>query len=112
MSCYNNRRPTKKRGQIAQEYLIATWILLGFILVILAAENHYLPEILKKQLAEKQRLENIYNCAVIDTMATFNSTGINYTAKNLSNLHCISSVENIIGEGTQTHPFERYNQLD
>ena len=89
-----------QKAQVAQEYLIATWILLGFILVILAAENHYLPEILKKQLAEKQRLENIYNCAVIDTMATFNSTGINYTAKNLSNLHCMSSTEDVFQNPT------------
>ena len=79
-----------KKGQVAQEALISLWIYLAFILIILAAENQHLPDILNKQLKQNQQTKNIYDCAVIDTIATFNSSSIEITPTNGT---CITKTE-------------------
>ena len=100
------KRSYEKRGQVAQEALMSIAIYTAFILVLLSALIHILPEIQQHQEKEKQRQINNYRCTTIDALATLQSTNISINVSDGDKLHCISSTEAIAGRKFRINLFE------
>ena len=96
------------KGQIAQEALISFVTYTLFILILLSALNHTLPQIQQKQENEMQKQINNYRCTTIDMHATLKSKGIEINLTDADKLKCMSNVDAKKGPV----PFEYHRQLD
>ena len=95
------------KGQIAQEALMSFVIYTLFILVLLGALNHTLPQIQQKQENEMQKQINNYRCTTIDNIAALQTESV---TANGSNSRCISNFDPaLVGAGAPR--FEK-RQLD
>ena len=79
------------KGQIAQEALISFVIYTLFILILLGALNHTLPQIQQKQEQKTQQEINVYRCTAIDNYVLLKVKGVELPLS--SNGTCITNTE-------------------